>query len=81
MMWLTTLFQGNKMRPNAKMPDDAVNYVLLADGRLVAVPCANLAAAKELLAMQKIAQRHAPATRTVTPRLPAPRGEELELAG
>ena len=43
--------------------DDHVSYVTLADGQVVAVPHANLAAAKELLAMQKAALRRAAAAR------------------
>ena len=44
--------------------DNHVSHVTLADGQVVAVPHANLAAAKEVLAMQKLALRRVEAART-----------------
>ncbi|MFI5273661.1 MAG: hypothetical protein ACHQ4H_11565 [Ktedonobacterales bacterium] len=57
------------MRWNDIMASDygaTTNSVTLADGQVVAVPCANLAAAKEWLAAARAAERRFAVARTST---------------
>lgn len=83
MTWLAINRTSNQSPRSAKAADDHMSYVTLADGQVVAVPHANLAAAKELLAMQKAALRRVEAARaqaqTPARALEWEREGELEL--
>lgn len=79
MTWLTKYRKGSTAPRSATAADDHVSYVTLADGRVAAVPHANLAAAKELLAMQKAALRRVEAARSHSRVRDAERGRARDL--
>lgn len=83
MTWLAINRTISDSRRAAKVADNHVSYVTLADGQVVAVPHANLAAAKELLAMQKLALQRVEAaraqTQSRTPMVEWERMSKLEL--
>ncbi len=83
MMSLAINWTKGVSRRDATAHDNHVSHVTLADGQVVAVPHANLAAAKELLAMQKLALRRVEAARAQrqsrTPTVERERMGELDL--
>lgn len=83
MTWLAINRTISDSRRTAKVADEHVSYVTLVDGQVVAVPHANLAAAKELLALQKAALRRVGAARAQTQTQTRTRAVErkLELVG